>query len=213
MAYPQYAGQKNVVLGTGRILYGGNGTDFLPIKVIADTAGTSGRPVISQREPFIFRPGNTALASGMVAAGTRSGAATIQTGGTADSTYWGTWQTYQPLRSGRIDGKASGGIIEGQITIGHKSAAGTVNAKVTLRIANTANTSAPTTLLAVSATISVTTAETYTTYDIPYLACDTVMNSVPFSVALGIQTAVAASATIGRIMESSYIQGEFEPAD
>ena len=213
MAYSQEKPQKNRVLNTGRVAYGGNGTDFLPVKVIADTAGISGRQVISQREPFIFRPGNTALASGMVATGTRSGAATITTGGTADSTYWGGWQTYQPLRSGRIDGKASGGIIEGQLTIGHKSAAGTVNIKVTARIANTANTSAPTTMLAVSAATSVTTAETYTTYDIPYLACDTVMNSVPFSVAIGIQTAVAASAGIARIMESSFIQGEFEPDD
>ena len=213
MAYSQEKPQKNRVLNTGRAAYGGNGTDYLPVKVIADTAGTSGRPIISQREPFIFRPGAAALDSGMVAAGTRSGAATITTGGTADSTYWGGWQTYQPLRSGRIDGKASGGIIEGQLTIGHKSAAGTVNIKVTARIANTANTSAPTTMLAVSAATSVTTAETYTTYDIPYLACDTVMNSVPFSVAIGIQTAVAASAGIARIMESSFIQGEFEPDD
>ena len=211
--YSQEKPQKNRILGTGRPIFGGDGTDYYPIKVLADTAGLSGRQVISQREPFIFRPGAAALASGMVPSGTRSGAATITTGGTADSTYWGGWQTYQPLRSGRIDGKASGGIIEGQLTIGHKSAAGTVNIKVTARIANTANTSAPTTMLAVTAATSVTTTETFTTYDIPYLACDTVMNSVPFSVAIGIQTAVAASAGIARIMESSVIMGEFEPDD
>ena len=101
--------------------------------------------------------------------------------------------------------------MEGQLTIGHKSGAGTVNVKVTARIANTANTASPTTVLALSAATSVTTAETFSTFDLNYLQTDTVFNAVPFSIAIGIQTAVAASAGIARIMESSAIRGEFEP--
>jgi len=211
--YSQEKPQKNRVLNTGRAAYGGNGTDFLPIKVLADTAGISGRTVISQREPFIFRPGAAALADGMVPSGTRSSAATTTSGTVANSTYWGSWLAYQPLRSGRIDGKASGGVIEGQLTIGVKTAAGTGTTKLTARIANTANTSAPTTMLTLTGTITVTTAEIFQTYDIPYLACNTVMNSVPFSIAIGGQTQQGGTAVIFRCMESSYIQGEMEPDD
>lgn len=207
MAYPQWFGQVNKILNTGRLIYGGDGTNARPVKVTDE-----GRFVIAQREPFLFRPGQSALANGAVAAGSRTSSGTITTGGTADSTYWGDWKTYAPLRAGQIDGLATGGIIDGQITIGHKSAAGTVNVKVTARIANTANTSAPTTVLALSAATAVTTAETFSTFDLNYLQTDAVFNAVPFSIAIGIQTAVAASAGIARVMESSFLQGEFEPA-
>lgn len=210
MTYPETKGQKNKVENLGKLFYSGNGTDFFP--VFADTAGlaTSGRLIIGQREPFIFRPGSTVL-TGMVESGIRSSAATITSGTAANSTYWGGWLTYQPLRSGKIDGLSSGGILEGQITIGVKTSAGTGTAKLTFRGANTANTGSPTTMLALTGTITVTTAEIFKTYDIPYLATDTVLNSVPFSVAVGGDHQQAGSSVVFRIMESSYIQGEFEP--
>jgi len=209
MAYSEDKGQKDKVLLTGRIPYLGDGTNFYP--ALGVRSGSSITQVMAQREPFIFRPGQTALANGGVVAGSRTSSGTITTAASADVTCWGSWIQYAPVRAGKIDGLSTGGIISGQITIGHKSAAGTVNGKVTVRIANTANTAAPTTVVALSAATSLTTAETFSTYDLNYLQTDSAFNAVPFSLALGVQTAVAASAAIGRIMESSYLQGEFEP--
>src|SRR3990167_8242651 len=203
-------GNKDQVLNTGRLAYGKdeNGK-FYPIAIIANTAEQYGEVRVAQYEPFLFRPGNAALASGMVEAGTRSSAATVTSGTVANSTYPGSWITFAPFRSGKIDGLSSGGIVDGQITVGVKCGAGTGTAKLTLDIANTANTSAPTTMLPLTGTITCTTAEIFKTYDMPYLACDTVMNSVPFSVRLGVQTQQGGSTIIGRIMESSYIEGLF----
>ena len=212
MPYSQYFGQKNKVLNTGRLAYGGDGTDAFPLKVLADSAGISGRLLISQREPFIFRPGSTALSSGMVASGTRSASGTVTSGTIANSTYYSSWLTYQPQRGGLIDGKSSGGIIDGQIAMGIKTGAGTGTAKLTVDIANTANTGSPTAMLTLTGAITCTTAEIFQAYDIPYLACDTVFNSLPFSVRMGVQTQQGGSTVIGRVMESSFIQGEFEPS-
>jgi len=209
MAYPQYVGQKDKVLNTGRIPYLGDDTNFYPAKGIL--SGSSMEQKVAQREPFEFRPGQTTLVDGAVATGTRTGSPTITTAATANSTYWGAWIQYAPARVGKIDGLATGGIVEGQLTIGHKSAAGTVNVKVSARIANTANTASPDILVTLTAATAVTTAETYSTFDINYLKTDAVFNAVPFSLAVGIQTAVAASAGIARFMESSAIRGEFEP--
>lgn len=212
MPYSQSRGQVGKTENLGKIIYVGDGTSFYP--VLADTAGlggTNARPIISQREPFLFRIGSTALASGMVASGTRSSAATITSGTATGTTYYTGWLSYSPLRSGKIDGLTSGGIIDGQITVGAVTGAGTGTCKLLVDIANTANTGSPTTMLALTGTITITNTEAFFTYDIPYLACDTVMNSVPFSVRMGIQTSQAASTVVGRIMENSYIQGEFEP--
>ena len=206
MAYPQWMGQADKILNQGRLIYGGDGTNARPVKTLTD-----GRLVISQREPFEFRPGQSALAGGAVAAGSRTSSGTITTGGSADVTYWGGWVQYAPLRSGLIDGLASGGIVEGQFTIGLKASTGTNSGKLSAQIANTANTSAPTTVLALTGTIACTTAEVFQTYDLNYLQCDTVFNAVPFSIRIGVQTNIAASSNVARIMESTDIRGEFEP--
>jgi len=208
MAYGEYlGGLKNLVLKTGRIMYGGDGTNFYPLRV----AGSSGEQKLAQREPFEFRPGQTTLVDGAVAAGSRTGSGTVTTAASAAVTYWGSWIQYAPARSGKIDGLSAGGIVEGQLTIGHKSAAGTVNVKVSAEIANTANTASADVLVTLTANTSVTTAETYSTFDINYLKTDSVFNAVPFSLRVGIQTATAASAGIARFMESSALRGEFEP--
>lgn len=199
-------GDTNQVEITGKIIYGFDGTDAKAVKI-----GTDRRPIIAQREPFIFRPGTAALASGMVASGSRSGSGTTTTGAST-ALWWGTEIAYTPLRSGKIDGVSADGVVSGQITIGHKSAAGTVAATVSIRVRNTTGASTATTVaLAATAIGNLTTAETFTTWDIPYLKTVADFNQVPFGIQLGIATAVAASACIGRIMESSYIQGEMEP--
>lgn len=202
----------NEVLFHGRKQYLYDGTNWRASK--ANTAGVQNTNVLDlpQREPFIFRPGATALSGGMVEAGTRSSAATVTSGTIANSTYWGDWFSYSPARSGSIDGKATDGVIEGQITMGIKTSAGTGTAKLTFAIANTANTASPTTPLTLTSTITCTTVEIFKTYDIPYLLTDTAFNAVPFSVRMGVQTQQAGSSVVGRIMESSYIMGEFEPA-
>ncbi len=216
MAFPEDKGQKNKVHNTGEIVFGTDGTNFFPAlgstAGVASGAGQGVRLIIAQREPFIFRPGASALGSGAVSTGTRTGAGTVTTVASSATTVWGSWTNYQPLRRGQIDGASSGGIISGQITIGIKTGAATADAKVTAQIANTANTGSPTTFLALSGTaIGCTTAEIYRSYDLPYLITDTAFNAVPFSVRLGVQSNLSGTTIIGRIMESSYIMGEFEP--
>ena len=197
-------GQKNQAKITGRIIYGHDGTDAYPIY-----ANSAQAIRLGQREPFIFRPGGTALASGMVASGTRSGAATIAAAGTANQTYWGTEVVYEPARAGKIDGLSTGGVVSGQLTVGVSTTAATATAKLTARIRNKGGTW--TTALALTGTMSCTTAEIYRTYDIPYLYTTANFNAVPFGVAIGVESNEAGTATQARIMESSYIQAEFEP--
>ncbi len=212
MAYSeQDGGKKNQALLTGRKPYLGDGTNFYPqYGSTAEVAGHT-RTVISQREPFEFRPGATVLSGGAVPSGTRTGAATLTTGTVANSTYWDGWKTYQPVRGGKIDGLSSGGILWGQLTIGTTVNSGTGTVKLTADIANTSNTSAPTTFLTLTGTISCTTAETFQTFDINYLKTNTVMNSIPFSMRIGGQHQQGGSTGIFRIMESSVLLGEFEP--
>jgi len=201
-------GNADQVLPTGRLAYGSDGTHEYPIKV-----GSDKRQIVAQREPFIFRPGATTLTNGMVAAGTRSAGVATTSGTVASSTYWSAWTQYAPLRTGKIDGLATGGIVDGQLTIGALCGAGTGKISLTARIANTANTAAPTTMLALATTVTIAgTVEVYTTYDIPYLKTDAVFNAVPFSIAIGAQHSQGGSTVIFRIMESSYLQGEIEPS-
>lgn len=202
-------GAKNQALITGRIAYGHDGTDSYPMKVVE-----SGEQKIAQREPFIFRPGASALAStsavtGMVLSGVRTGGATVAST-SANVTVWGTTVTYEPQRDGKIDGLDSGGTISGEITIGTIAAAATCLAKHTARIRNKNGTWI--TCLAVSGTVAVgATTEVYTTYTINHLLTATNFNSIPFDFAIGVQSNEAGTAAVARIMEASYIMGEFEP--
>ena len=188
---------------TGVTIYNRDGDD------VADTV-TSGLNV-RQREPFIFRVGSTALASGMVESGSRSGGPTVANT-SANVTVWGTEVVYEPFSSGKIDGIAASGIVSGQITVGVIcNVANTVATKLTARIRNKDGTL--TTVLALTGSFNVGgTTEVFKTYDIPYLLTTTNFNAVPFGFAIGVQgNQVAATSAIARIMESSYIQGEYEP--
>lgn len=164
---------------------------------------------LPQREPFIFRPGRAALASGMVASGSRSGGATVTSVG-ADTTTWGTEVVYEPRRAGLIDGVATGGVISGQITIGIKSSAGTPNGKLTARIRDKGGATLVT-CLALTDAFALSTTEIFKTYDIPYLLTVAGFTGVPFGFAIGVQSNSADNTAIARIMESSFIMGEFEP--
>ena len=218
MAYEQWHGQKDKTHSLGQIEYVGDGTNFFP--VLGSTAGiaTSARPIISQREPFIFRPGAQALSStstitGMVLSGVRTSGASTVTANSA-TTYWSPTVTYNPLRGGKIDGLAASGIVSGQITMGLLvTTAATADAKLTARIRNNGGTW--TTCLFLSATVIAVggTTEVFKTYDIPYLYTTADFNAVPLDFAIGVQSDKAAASAIitARIMESSYIQGEFEP--
>ncbi len=177
--------------------------------LVVGTDGAATAAVLPQREPFIFRVGATALTSGMVASGTRSAAATVTSAGTADQTEWGTEVVYEPYRGGKIDGIATGGVVSGQITIGMVTGASTADGKNTIRIRNKAGTL--TTTLALTGAIGCTTAEIFKTYDIPHLFTTANFNAIPFGIAIGNQSNLAGTTVITRIMESSYIMGEFEP--
>ena len=211
-------GETNRVMPQGNLIYikAANG-NFYPA-----LGNTAGYQLIGQREYFEFRPGSQPLESiagsttaGAVPSGVRTGAATTTSGTAAASTYWGSWLNYSPLRTGYIDGKTSGGIIEGQVTVGMLLSAGaTTTITPLLQMANTANTVAPTTiLLAGTAVTCSSTAYTYSTYDINYLETNTVLNSVPFSLRMGVQLTggAAGTTTTFRIMESSAIRGYYEP--
>ena len=166
------------------------------------------REAVAQREPFIFRPGAAAIENGMVASGTRSGTGVV-TSDAANTTVWGDSVVYEPLRKGRIDGRDTGGVIYGQLTIGIKSSAATPNGKLTARIRNKGGTW--TTCLALTGTIVLSTSEQYLTYDIPYLLTTEEFNAVPFEIAIGVQSDSSTNKAIARIMESSWIAGEYEP--
>ncbi len=199
------------VMRQGNVIYGYDydGKHSYPLRT--DASG-----ILGQRISMVFYPGSTVLTNGAVATGTRSGAQTITTLATADVTVWGPESIFASKEIGKIDGVSTGGILSGQITIGIKSAAGTVNAKVSARIRNNptgsaADTSAWDVLVAQSSATATTTAETFVIYDIPHLKSNTAINSVPMGISLGMQTAVAASATIGRIMENSYFTFDIVP--
>ncbi len=179
--------------------------------LLGDTSGLCGRTHL------VFYPGRAVLSGGMVESGTRSDSGTITTGASADVTYWGTEIMYSPKELGIMDGGPDLGIFKGQITIGLEAAAGTVLGKVTARIrsnstASPANTGPWVTCLTLTGTaIACSTARTYKTYDLPYLMSSSSCERLPFGFAIGVQTAIAATAVIGRIMESSYIEFDIIP--
>lgn len=163
---------------------------------------------LPQREPFMFRPGQATLASGMVASGTRSGSAEAQTDA-ANTTKWLTEINYTPERAGLIDGKSSGGVVHGQICIGIKSSAATPNGKLTARIRKVGG--AWITCLALTGAFALSATEIFKVYDIPFLLTVTNFNAVPFEFAIGVESDHATNDAIARIMETSFIAGEFEP--
>ncbi|KKL80877.1 hypothetical protein LCGC14_2000340 [marine sediment metagenome] len=165
---------------------------------------------LRQREPFIFRVGSTALASGMVESGSRSSGPTVSST-SANVTVWGDDVLYEPFSAGKIDGIAASGIVSGQVTVGSIcSAAASVAVKHTARIRNKDGTYVTTLALTGSFNAGGTT-EVFKTYDIPHLLTVANFNSVPFQFAIGVQGNLASTFAVARIMESSYIQGEYEP--
>ncbi len=184
-------------------------------------ADSTGYLVISEPVYFEFRPGQQNLAgiagtitTGAVLTGVRTGSGTITSGTVANSTYWGTDVVFNDKWTGKVDGLSSGGILEGQLTIGAIASAATTAAKFTARIkSGTSTTAGATIFLGLSGTaISLgATTEIYTTYDLNYLKTDTVMNSVPFAMAIGVESSLAGTFTVGRIMESTTIRGKYVP--
>ena len=108
-----------------------------------------------------------------------------------------------------MDGVSSGAVISGQLTFGYKTGAATALVKLTAEIRNKAGTAVV--MMALTGTLSATTAEVFATYDLPHLLTVTNMNAVPFEIRHGNRSNLAGTAAVTRIMESSYIQGEFEP--
>lgn len=189
------------------------GTTYLEydegVQMITPDSGSTWYPKEAQLVDFLFRPGAAALASGMVLAGTRSyNPSVASTGGTASgTTCWSPDITYDPYQSGLIDGLSASGVICGQLTLGYIAAATTGNAKVTARIRNSGGTY--TTFLGLTDAISASTTVGYKTYDIPYLKTTGNFNSVPFDMGIGVQSDASANSIELRLMESSYIIGQF----
>ena len=161
---------------------------------------------------FTFRPGQAAMASGMVAGGTRSyNPETVSTAAAASTTVWSSTITFSPYQSGLIDGLSANGIIEGALTIGVIASASTPTAKLTARIQNIGETTSWVTILGLTGTISTSSVVSYQTYDIPYLQTSSPFNAVPFGVAIGIQSSSSVNTIQARLMESSYVMGSYIP--
>lgn len=210
-------GNENHVMPQGNEIYGSDsGANRFPLLCdsarVAGTAPKRAAPaIVSGKEELLFYPGSSGLASGMVATGTRTGSATTTSSGSAAVT-WGSEFIFAPATYGKIDGVSTGGILSGQITVGLKTSASTADCKeVAIRMRNnptasTGDSSSWVTVLSYTATIACTTAEAFTTFDMPYLRTSASMNAVPYGLALGVQSNLASTNIIGRIMsETTYI--------
>jgi len=155
-----------------------------------------------------------------VLSGTRSGAGTVTSSGSVNIVY-GTETIFAPLGRGKVEGLSTGGILNGQITVGLKTSASTADATAVyfqMRNNPTASTGASTatypfaTPLAYTTAIACTTAEIFKTFDIPNLQTSASINAVPFGVQFGVRSSLASTNIIGRVMESSYVNGFIEIA-
>ncbi len=160
------------------------------------------------REFFTFRPGAATMSGGAVFSGTRSGSPTVS-GIAVNTIVWGADINYKPYRSGKIDGVATNGVIYGQLAVGVSTNSNNTLGKIAVRIRNIGVT-AYTNIVAQTAAITLTTAENIQPYDIPYLFTDSNFNSVPSAIAVG-GISNSTNFANARIMESSWIAGEFEP--
>lgn len=191
------------------------GTTYLEydegVQIITPDGGSNWYPKDADLVDFFFRPGQVPLASGMVESGTRSyNPAVVSTASVASTTVWSNAISYEPYKSGKIDGLSVGGIIEGQLTIGYIASATVGNTKLTARIQNKDNANWVT-MLTLTATIATATTVAYKAYDIPFLQTTSTFNAVPFSIAIGVQTDASANSVQARLMESSWIAGQFIP--
>ncbi len=216
-------GSRGDVMPKGNLIYADHPSASTQFALLADTAraqgsGTDGSApgIVSFEEEFIYYPGAVSIDSGMVLAGTRSSAGTVTTTGSAAVT-WGGETIFAPIGRGKIDGIATGGILTGQITVGLKTNASTADAaSISIRIRNnstasTGDAAAWATALAYTAAIACTTAEIFRTFEFPHLLTSASINAVPFGIALGVRSNLAATNIIGRVMEASYIQGRYQP--
>ncbi len=218
-------GNKGDVMPRGNLGYADSPSSSTQFALLADTSrvvgtnpdGSTPLAVSPAKEEFFYYPGQSAVASGMVLSGTRTGAATVTSSGSA-TVVWGTETIFAPVGRGKIDGKSTGGVIDGQVTIGLTATASTLSCtNVSFRMRNnptaaTADASAWVTALAYTTGIACTTAEVFNTFTINNLQTSASINAVPFGVAIGVLSQFASTNIIGRVMENSYIHGFIELA-
>lgn len=220
-------GSKGDVMPRGNLMYGDNPSSSTQYSLLADTARVQGTnpdgstpAIVSVKEELIYYPGRSAVSGGMVLSGTRTGAGTITSSGSAAIVY-SVEDIFNPISRGKIDGVATGGDITGQITVGLATSASTADCTaVNFQIRNnpTASTAASTATyawvaaLAYTTAIACTTAEIYKTFDIPHLKTSASINAIPFGSRFGVLSQFASTNIIGRVMESSYIQMFVEPS-
>jgi len=165
--------------------------------ILADTVKVGQRV----RESFIYRPVSGDLTDDGVQ--WSSSVTTVD----ADTDYYENLGTYEPERSGKIDGKETDGILELAFTIGLKSSAGTPNAKYKIQARNKGGTWVD--LFAIQ-TEAVSTAEEEHTWS-GYFPTVANFNAIPFDLRLVVQSNSATNTVTGRVKNSSYVTGEFEP--
>ena len=165
--------------------------------ILADTVKIGQRV----RESFTHRPVSGALTSDGVQYST--GVTTVA----ANTDYYKDLVTCEPERSGKIDGRTIGGLIEAAFTIGLVASAGTPNAKYKIQARNKGGTWVD---LFAFQTEAVSTTEEFHSWS-GYFPTVANFNAVPFDLRLVIQSDSATDTVTGRVRNSAYVRGEFEP--
>ena len=165
--------------------------------ILADTVKVGQRV----RESFTHRPVSGDLTSDGIQYS--SGVVSVA----ADTDYYEDLGTYEPERSGKIDGKATGGVVEFSFTIGLDASGGTPNAKYKIQARNKGGTWVD--LFAIQ-TEAISVTEEFHTWS-GYFTTVANFNAVPFDLRLVIQSNSATNTATGRVKNSSYVRGEFEP--
>ena len=162
-----------------------------------------GHPV-NPREPFTCKP----ISGDLTSNGVQWSDYTLYTDA-ADQPGEKTllFHTYEPARSGKIDGKKTDGHLTISITIGLISSAGTPNAIYKVRARNKGGNWVD--LFSYQTEAVSVTEEEHTWSGVFPTVAD--FNSVPFDLQLVVRSSSATNKVKGRIKSSSYISGEFEP--
>ncbi len=177
--------------------------------LITPDGGTTWFPKEGTLVDFMFRPGQTPVASGAVSAGARVFNANVATTiSVSGSTVWSSDISYAPYQSGLIDGLSTGGLVYGQIAVGLLSATSNPTAKVTMRMRNSGG--SYDVILPLN-TVSTNSTVRYVTYDLPNLQTSSNFNRIPFAFGIGVQSDSSVNTITARVMDNSWIAGQFVP--
>jgi len=128
----------------------------------------------------------------------------------ANTTYWTAALQCIRARSGRIDGKATGGKLNIIISIDVVASAGTPNAKLQIQARNVGAANWVD-LLPLTGGFAISVVSINKTYTKTGWLTVAGFNGVPFEIRVGVQSDSAVNLATASVRASSYIEGAFEP--